>query len=64
MSQYSENYFNLEKSFTLKAESEVAGLPDHQHNNLKFGSDALVVPTGNVYILTDNDQWTLLGGDA
>lgn len=47
------------KTFYLDTEADVASLP-----KCITGSEALVVSTGNVYVVNASGEWTLLGGDA
>lgn len=58
-----DDYGDRKESFILKGGSEVASLPTHTGNNLGYGSCALVVETADCYFLTEDDQWTLLGGE-
>lgn len=62
--KYASDYGNKEVSFVLNSTEEVAGLPTHEGNNVGFGSDATIVPTADIYILTPDDTWTKFGGEA
>lgn len=45
------------EEFVIDTEADVADLP----TNRGWGSTAICIATGNVYMLNSNHEWTLLG---
>lgn len=50
---------HTKKTFYCDTEADVAKLPKSM-----TGSEAVVVSTGNVYVVNASGVWTLFGGDA
>lgn len=46
------------KEFLLDSVEDLTQLP----KNIRCGSSALIIPTGELYILDGKKEWTLLGG--
>lgn len=61
---YINNYAEQKRTFEIDTEAEVASLPTHAGNNVGYHSKAIVLATGNVYYLDENDTWQLFGGEA
>ena len=47
------------KEFFLDSKEDLVDLP----TKIRSGSSALVIPTGETYILNGNKEWILLGGE-
>lgn len=47
------------KTFYCDTEADVASLPE-----CMTGSEAVVVASGNVYVVNASGKWALFGGDA
>lgn len=61
---YINNYANQKRTFEIDSEAEVSTLPTHAGNNVGIHSKAIVLETGNIYYLNEQDQWSLFGGEA
>ena len=48
------------KEFILDSAADLNKLP----TNIKIGSSALIIPTGEVYMLNGSRKWVVVGGDA
>ena len=57
-----ETVADIAKLPTATAEGNKAASQGDAYKKVAFGSFALCVPTGDVYILTSNNQWTKVGG--
>lgn len=47
------------KEFVLDSEDDIKDLPVHK---VHIGSTALVIPTGNIYMLNGEKKWVVVGG--
>lgn len=73
MYYYSRGTDERQEQFIAETEADIAKLPTHTvagdmsasdgdaYQKTAFGSMALCVQTGDVYILTSNNQWTKVG---
>ena len=48
------------KEFILDSPEDLSNLP----TNIRSGSSALIIPTGEVYFLNGSKQWTMVGGES
>lgn len=48
------------KEFLLDSVEDLAKLP----TNLRSGSSALIIPTGDLYILNGDKEWIVFGGES
>lgn len=48
------------KEFLLDSKEDLKSLP----TNIRSGSSALIIPTGEVYFLNGAKQWAMVGGES
>lgn len=48
------------KEFLLDSVDDLSSLP----TKIRSGSSALIIPTGELYILNGNREWKILGGES
>lgn len=61
--EVNETYSGQKTTFYVDSESDISSLPNHASNDVGFYSTCVVAESANVYILTSEDEWIILGGE-